>query len=171
MRGRKPKPLQRQFAEGDTRHIGARKLNERLAALPKAMRGLGDPPPHLSELAKQQWAIWREDLEIMQQDFRADAVILEGACVSYARAIEADEILKDGCEVEEPFVDKVTGAIGHVLKKHPAVAVSNVSWRRAKAFCAELGLSLISRQRLSIESVTHGGSNLMELLLKPRPPK
>lgn len=79
MRGRKPKPNERKFAEGDTRHVGAKKLAAQIEAAPKAARGIPDPPAHLGELAKQQWYIWREDLEIMKQDYRADALMLEGA--------------------------------------------------------------------------------------------
>jgi P27 family predicted phage terminase small subunit len=171
MRGRKPKPVKHQISAGDPSHVGKAKLDKHLANLPIAARRLGDPPRHLSGLAAQQWAIWRDDLARLGMDYRADRVMLEGACVAYARAIEADEILKDGCQVEEPYVDKMTGELGHILKKHPAVSVSNVSWRRVRSFCAELGLSLISRTRLSIEAPTLGRESLMELLLKPRPAK
>ena len=141
-----------------------------LAALPKAARGLGDPPSHLTGLARQQWMIWKQNLEAMDQDFRADRVFLEGACVHYARAIEADEILKDGCEIEEA-IDVTGEKVGTRMKKHPAVAVSNSSWRMVKAFCSDLGLSLVTRQQLAIQAHDAGGDDLMELLSKPRPPK
>ena len=172
MRGRKPKPIKRQIAEGDPRDRGKHVLDQRLAKLPKAMRGLPEPPSHLTGLAREQWFIWKRELELMQQDYSADAVILEGACINYARAIEADEILKDGCEVEEPLFDRTTGdRIGTRLKNHPAVARSNACWRNVQALCGDLGLSLVLRQRLSIETGDTGQEDLLTLLLKPRPPK
>jgi P27 family predicted phage terminase small subunit len=173
MKGRKPKPLARAFAEGDTRKVGARKLGERIAALPKAARGLPDPPAHLSAIAAEQWAIWKQDLELMGQDFRADAAVLEGACVNYARAIEQDYILRNGCQVEEPLIDRATGQmLGVRLKNHPAVAVSSTCWRNVQMFCSDLGLTLISRQRLSIDApASSAPSRLSEILNQPRPPK
>ncbi len=170
MRGRKPKPLQRAFAEGDTRQRGVHKLDEKLKKTPKAMRGIPDPPSHLTGLAREQWFIWKQDLELMQQDYAADAVILEGACVNYARGIEADEILKDGAQVEEPLFDRVTGAkVGVKIKNHPATAISNMCWRNVHMFTSELGLSLVSRQRLSIEAGDEGGNDeLAQLLMGPR---
>jgi P27 family predicted phage terminase small subunit len=173
MRGGKPKPIQTQIIEGDRSRRGVHKLDERLAALPKAARGLPDAPGRLSAVARDRWAIWKQDLEILEQDYRADAVILEGACVAYARAIEADAILeKNGSEIEEPVLDRVTGELVSVrLKKHPAVARSNSCWRNVKSFCSDLGLSLVARQRLAIQSSGDGLDDLLELLSKPRPRK
>jgi P27 family predicted phage terminase small subunit len=107
----------------------------------------------------------------MQMDYSADAVILEGACVNYARAIEADEELKDACTWKEPLIDKRTGdVIGYKLKNHPAMARSSTCWRNVQSFCSELGLSLISRQRLATQAGgTTGADELMDLLLGPRP--
>ena len=97
-------------------------------------------------------------------------MVLEGACVNYARAVESDEILKGGCQVEEPVIDKMSGAvIGVRIKNHPAVAVSNLCWRNVQMFCSDLGLSLISRQRLSMDSTDTSNSSLTEKLLRPRP--
>ena len=64
MRGRKPKSVQNKIAEGDAKRYGVHKLDEKLAALPKAVRGLPDAPSHLTGLAWQQWAIWKQDLEL-----------------------------------------------------------------------------------------------------------
>jgi len=172
MKGRKPKPIQRQMVEGDPAKRGVNTLDRKIAALPKAQRGIPDPPRHLQGLAREQWGIWKRDLELMQMDYSADAVMLEGACINYARAIEADETLKDGCQVEEPITDSLTGnQIGVKLKNHPAVAVSNTCWRNVHMFCSELGLSLVARQRLSVEAgdTTNESDELMKLLSAPRP--
>src|ERR1017187_8558136 len=171
MRGRKPKPVKHQISAGDPSHVGKAKLDKHLANLPIAARRLGDPPRHLSGIARQQWQIWRDDLARMGMDYRADRVMLEGAAVAYGRAIESDEILKDGVTLEEVTSDKITGELTTITRRHPAFAVANVSWRRVKAFCAELGLTLTARTRLSIQPPTLGRESLADLLLRPRPAK
>lgn len=168
-RGGKPKPVQQQIAEGDPSKRGVHRLDRMLAAMPKAMRGLGDPPSHLTGLAREQWLIWKQVLERFEQDYHADRVMLEGAAVHYERAIQADEILKDGTQIEEVTYDRITGQASTRMKKHPAVAVSNQSWKLVRAFCSELALSLAARRRMAIEPSESGATDeLMQLLLKPR---
>lgn len=165
MKGKKPKPINQRIAEGDLRHVGTGKLEQQRLAQIKAVRGLPDAPQHLNAVAREQWAIWKQDLELMEQDYHADAVMLEGACVNYARALEQDEILRHGCQVEEAIIDKATGVrIGTRLRNHPAVAVSNACWRNVHAFCSDQGLSLVSRQRLAIDAPDHSTQDLMKLL-------
>jgi hypothetical protein len=55
VRGRKPKPLQQQIAEGDPRQRGKWKLRDRLQAEPKAARGLPPCPERLTGVARQRW--------------------------------------------------------------------------------------------------------------------
>jgi P27 family predicted phage terminase small subunit len=170
MRGRKPKPIQQHLNEGDPSHLGVKKLEQRLESLPRAARGLPDPPAHLPRLAREQWLIWREDLEIMEQDYRADAVTLEGACVSYARAVEADRVIeRNGPECEEKILDNVTGEVlGVRIKNHPAVARQNMYWRNVHMFCSSMGLTLAARQPLTIEPVDSAQQDLMAILGRPR---
>jgi len=173
MRGRKPKPVQRALAEGDTRKVGANKLAARMEALPKGLRGLPDAPAHLGPLEREQWAIWKQDLELMGADYRADAAMLEGACVNYARAVASDATLRrEGAQIKEPIQDRVTGEIiGHRMKNHPATVVSNTCWSQVRSFCSELGLSLVSRQRLSMEAPDSSMDDLVKLLGTPRADK
>ena len=109
----------------------------------------------------------------MKQDFRCDAMMLEGACVNYARAVLADiAIGKSGITVEEPIVSRESGEIlGYKIKNHPAVTVSNVAWRQVRAFCSEFGLSPVSRTRLTIEKDDPAADDLATLLAKPREPR
>jgi len=106
---------------------------------------------------------------VMEQDYAADATILEGLCVNYVRAVEADLLLeRDGCDLQEPIVDKTTGdVIAHKVKNHPAVARSNLCWRNVQMFASDLGLTLVSRQRLTVDSADTGVSDLMEMLSGP----
>ncbi len=169
MRGRKPNPIQRKIIEGDASKRGVRKLDEQLKALPNAQRGLPDPPRHLSRVAREQWKIWKRDLELMGADYHADAAVLEGACVNYARAVAADVTLRRCAQIKEPIRNRSTGKIvGHRLKNHPATAVSNTCWSQVRSFCSELGLSVVSRQRLSLECPDNGMDDLMKLLSCPR---
>lgn len=55
MRGRKPKPLSLQIAEGDTRKRGVRKLREALSREPKSGRPLGDAPVYLDESERAEF--------------------------------------------------------------------------------------------------------------------
>lgn len=152
MRGRKPTPLSVQIAAGDPRQRGKQKLERRLAAEPKTTRGLPEPPEHLNARAQEIWLFWAEELKDMQLDRRPDCVMLEGACVHYARAVQADLLLDaEGLMVEDSFVDKSGERIVLKRKYHPAVTVSNAAWRQVRAFCSEFGLSPASRTRLAIE--------------------
>lgn len=170
MRGRKPKPLGKADQDGDTRKIGARKLRAKIAAEPKAVRGLPPCPRHLNGRARSTWEFWVEELAGMGLDRRPDAQMLEGACVNYARAVEADLIVKrDGLMIEESTIDPETGE-RIVLKtgRHPAIAVSDGAWKQVRAFGSEFGLSPVSRTRLAVERLDDGAAALAEILSAPR---
>jgi P27 family predicted phage terminase small subunit len=173
---RKPKPVQLQVAEGDPSRRGVHKLDEMQARLPNAQRGLPDPPKRLSRLAKKQWNIWKQDLELMDLDYRADAVALEGACVSYAGAVEADAVLRRfrRRETREEVLDKATGEVLAIrLRNHPAVARQQAFWKLTQSFLTELGLTIASRQRISVDVTAATGDDvdIEALLTRPREAK
>lgn len=173
-RGRKPKPLSQQVAEGDPRMRGKRKIAAKLNAEPDAKRGLPACPRHLKGRARAAWNFWAEELGQMNLDRRPDSMMLEGACVSYGRAVAADLILdRDGLIVEESVVDKDSGErVVLKVRKHPAVEISNRSWMLVKGFCSEFGLSPVSRTRLAVEKPENQrGQDLAELLSRPRAPR
>jgi phage terminase small subunit len=97
IRGRRPKPTRRQIGEGDSAKRGKRKLQEKLNSKPKATRGLPPCPKHVVGLARSAWKFWAEELRAMKLDARSDAMMLEGACVNYARAVQAAAIIQRGC--------------------------------------------------------------------------
>jgi P27 family predicted phage terminase small subunit len=169
IRGRRPKPTRRQISEGDPAKRGKRKLQEKLNSEPKATRGLPPCPKHVVGVARSAWKFWVEELRAMKLDARADAMMLEGACVNYARAVQADAIIQRGCQVEEPIINHTIGkVIGTKIKNHPAVAISNAAWRQVRAFCSEFGLSPVSRTRLALEQPDTSIEDLMKLLATPR---
>jgi len=169
VRGRKPKPIRRQINEGDPSKQGRHKLEKKLETEPKAARGLPHCPKHLKGIARTAWKFWCEELTAMKLDARPDAQMLEGACVAYARAVEADRLLETtGLVVIQPILDKEGKMIGEKVKTHPAVAISNASWRNLRSFCSEFGLSPISRTRLTLEKPDSSDVDLFALLSQPR---
>ena len=83
MRGRKPKPVELQIAQGDPRKHGIHKLDEKLASQPRSVRGLPDCPRYLSAEAKEAWDFWKDQLEIMELDYQAYALSLAAGCVAF----------------------------------------------------------------------------------------
>lgn len=169
MQGRKPKPIERQIAEGDPRKHGVNKLQERLEGQVTAQRGLPSCPQYLGKVARQVWNFWKLELESMAIDFRPDAMMLEAACVSYEIMVEAyDTLGKQGHQVEEPILDSEGEQIGTKIRNHPALARLNTSQMRLRAFCSEFGLSPVSRMRLTTAQPDAPGESLEELLAMPR---
>jgi len=171
MNGRKPKPIARQLSEGDPRKKGKRKLQERLVAEPKATPGLPRCPRHLRGRARAAYNFWREELQALGLDFRPDAMMLEGACTAYARAVQVDLMLAGaGLLIEQPILDATGKLSGVRLKVHPLVAVSHSSWKLLRAFASEFGLSPVARLRLTIEADA-GEGDLLSILSRPRQQK
>lgn len=170
MRGRKPKPVARQIAEGDPSKRGVHKLDERLEAEPKVTRGLPPCPQHLKGRARKVWKYWAEELESMNLDCRPDAMMLEGACASYATYVEMYELVEtQGKLVAKKERNPVTGAMEVVdVRAHPALAIRDRALMQMKAFCSEFGLSPVSRTRLFVEKKENDGGDLLALLTKPR---
>jgi P27 family predicted phage terminase small subunit len=169
MLGRKPKPLATQVSEGDPAKRGKNKLQQKLAAEPRATRGLPLCPRHLSGRARAAWNFWRQELEAMNLDAKPDAMMLEGACVNYARAVKADLAIADeGLEIHETIYSKDGEEMGYKRKVHPLIAVSNQAWNAVRGFCSEFGLSPVSRTRLTIEKPDTGEGDLMEAITAPR---
>lgn len=108
----------------------------------------------------------------MNLDCRPDAQMLQGACVNFGRALQADKIIrKEGPVVTESMIHPKTDEVVVLRQKvHPAVTVSNQAWRLLHRFCTEFGLSPVSRTRLTIDKKDRQ-PDLMELLSRPRPQK
>lgn len=169
MRGRKPKPTSAQISAGDPRKHGKNKLEEKLMNEPDASRGLPACPRHLKGRARAAWGFWVVELVDMKLDRRPDAMMLEGACVAYARAVLADLIVeKEGLICQHITADPQTGDRLEKLKAHPAIAVSNAAWTQVRSFCSEFGLSPVSRTRLAVER-NDKAEDLAEILSRPRP--
>lgn len=173
MVGRKRKPLEVQISEGDPGKIGKRKLEARRAQLPQAESGFVSCPAQLKGRARASWIFWVEQLEIMKIDRRPDAHMLEGACLAYARAVDADlDVAKNGITFQVKDLDKEGNIFVRTIKKNPAVDVSFRAWTQVKAFCCEFGFSPASRARLEVDKDRKGNgsgeADLAKLLSQPR---
>jgi len=171
MRGRKSKPAHQQLAEGDPRKRGVHKLVARAEAEPRAARGLPPCPKHLQGVARKAWRFWAAELEDMGVDARADAMMLEGACVSYQTYIAMHAKVADQGElVARKERNPKTGQMEVVdVRAHPGLAIRDRALMQMRAFCCEFGLSPVSRARLSVErSERDADADLMAILTQPR---
>ena len=172
MRGRKPKANAQQIMEGDPAKRGPKKLRERLAREPKSSRGLPDCPRHLKGRARAAWNFWAPELVVMKLDNLPDAMMLEGACIGYAQAVQADLIIeKEGPICTHYTADPQTGEPMQKLKAHPAVAISRSAWTQVRSFCSEFGLSPVARMRLTVEKQDNAEQDLAAILSSPREPR
>jgi len=173
MRGRKPKPTAQQILEGDPRKLGVHRLEQKLAAEAKGVRGLPRCPTRLGNVARKAWKFWSEELERMNLDCRPDAQMLEGACIAYEQAVECYEIIqKQGRMVAKRILDPQTNTLVVAsVRQHPAVAQMNAAWVLLRMFCSEFGLSPVSRSRLAVEKAPAEEDDLMAILSQPRDSK
>lgn len=145
------------------------KLQERLNRQVQTTPGLPGCPQHLSGRARTAWNFWAAELRNMNLASRPDAMMLQGACVNYARAVEADLAVQGaGMTVEEPVLDEEGEVVSVRMKAHPCIAISNAAWRQVRGFCSEFGFSPVSRTRLAIEKPDTSTEDLMALLTRPR---
>jgi P27 family predicted phage terminase small subunit len=169
MRGRKRKPVDRQIAFGDPRAHGKHKLEQQRARVPRPTGTLPPCPEHLQGRAREAWEFWSAELVRMNLDASCDAMMLEGACVSYARAVEADLVISnERAVIYEPVF--VRGKVHPTIKrerKHPAVAIANAAWSLVRGFCSEFGLSPASRVALNVVAPADSYADIKALLSGP----
>ena len=149
---------------------GKHKLEQQLAAEPKASRGLPPCPEYLVGRARDAWTFWSHELELMDLDRRPDGPMLEGVCIAYDAAIACYETIKtQGRFIAKKILNPATNKLVVVdVKPHPAVRQGNQALALMKAFCSEFGLSPVSRTRLAVDRLDDGEADLMELLGRPR---
>jgi P27 family predicted phage terminase small subunit len=162
-KGRKGKPIERQIAEGDPQKRGVHKLDEKLASAPTGEKGLPSCPEYLQIYAREAYEFWKIQLELMEADYTALALTLEGGAVQWHQFREAYETLnREGRTVLNEKAREVN---------HPAVARLNQSWANLKAFLEGNGLTLVSRGRIDIPRPDRGEQDLAKILSAPREKK
>jgi P27 family predicted phage terminase small subunit len=139
-RGRKPKLTHLKVVQGNP---GKRKINT-TDPKPRKSKKIA-PPTHLCEIARKEWKRVIDELVTIGTLTILDMATLEGYCSSYADTIEAQRIIDE----EGRFYESVTKDGGTIKRKHPAVAMYNESLKIMRSFASELGMTPVSRSRVT----------------------
>src|SRR5580698_7709475 len=137
--GRKPTPTKLQIAAGDPRMKGKHKLEQQLAAEPKASRGLPPCPEYLVGRARDSWTFWSHELVLMDLDRRPDGPMLEGVCIGYDAALACYATIKtQGRFIAKKILNPATNkpVVVYVMP-HPPVRQGNQALALMKALCSE----------------------------------
>ncbi len=137
MRGRKPMPTALRIVTGNA---GKRPLNTRE---PKPVTAIPTCPAHLSPTAKAEWKRLARHLHNLGVISELDRAALAAYCQAYGRWVEAERKLK-----ETPILLRTPA--GYV-QPSPWLAISNKNVELMHKFMSELGLSPVSRSRVSAQ--------------------
>lgn len=135
-RGRKPKPTALKRAAGNP---GKRALND---AEPEPPAGLPTCPPHLNDIAREEWTRVAQALHDMGVLTVMDRAGLAAYCQAYGRWVEAEERLRLG-----PSLVKTPS--GHV-QQSPWMGIANKQLELMSRYMIEFGMTPASRSRLTV---------------------
>ena len=134
VRGPAPKPTALKRLEGTFRKDRVA-VNE-----PMPMRTGLIPPDWLGEDALEEWNRVAPELDRLQLSTVVDYATFLGYCMSFARALEAEEEIAIHGLVLETFYGRVA---------NPAVSIARTEWAQVRKFAAEFGLTPSARTRVS----------------------
>lgn len=140
MRGRKPVPTPLRLVSGNP---GKRPLN---ALEPKPRVTVPTCPAHLSPSAKSEWKRLAKLLHELGVISELDRAALAAYCQAYGRWVEAERKLK-----ETPILLKTPA--GYV-QPSPWLGIANKNLEMMHKFMSELGLSPVSRTRVTARPPT-----------------
>lgn len=147
MRGRKPVPTALKLLTGNP---GKRPLN---ANEPNPAREVPTCPAHRSPTAKAEWKRLAHQLLNLGMLSALDRAVLAAYCQTYGRWVEAERKL-----AETPALIKLP--TGYV-QQNPWLAVANKQLELMQRLMTEIGLTPVSRSRVSAKSST-GSPKLWE---------
>lgn len=110
---------------------------------PQFVRG-AEAPGHLTGEVLKVWQRIAEALDAAGVMRQVHAAALEGACVLYQRAIEADAVIAK----EGPVYETETKT-GRSLRLRPEVGLSLRCWDGFRRYCAEFGLTPAAMAKLA----------------------
>ena len=134
MRGGTGKPDIVKIAQGTLRKCRQKKN------APKATGKKPKCPFNITSIAGRKWKEITEGLERLGLIDGIDATHVEGLCTQYQIAREADSVVR-----REGII--IDGSMGGRVK-NPACSVSDAAWGKVRAYCNDLGLNHMSRQRM-----------------------
>ncbi len=135
MRGRKPKPTALRLVEGNP---GKRPINTRE---PRPAHSLPTCPAHLSPTGKAEWKRLAQEMHRLGIISQLDRAALAAYCQAYGRWVEAERKLK-----ETPTLIKLPSGY---IQPSPWLGIANKQLELMHKFSGELGLSPVSRSRVS----------------------
>ncbi|HEV7251603.1 MAG TPA: phage terminase small subunit P27 family [Mesorhizobium sp.] len=141
MRGRKPKPAHLRVVSGTRGGALAWRGDDG----GDHARGADDKPPtcpaHLSPTAKAEWKRLARHLFALGTLAEADRAALAAYCQAYGRWVEAEKTL-----AQTPTLIKLPSGY---IQPSPWLGIANKQLEIMKGFMAELGLSPVSRSRVT----------------------
>ena len=139
-RGPPPEPTSLRLLKGNP---GRRPINGHEPKPAKARKGARRVPSSLPPAGKALWHKLVPELERLNLLTKIDDATLHGACLSYARALEAGALVKkQGLTI---ITDK-----GFVIQ-HPAVSIERNSWAAWLRFATQFGLTPSARSSIHIK--------------------
>lgn len=101
-----------------------------------------------SAVACEAWRMLRSGLTKLKVLSQDDSIALEGLCVAYARALDADKLVrKHGL---------ITAKWDGSYVKNPAVDISRQAWSEVRRFAQEFGITPSARTR--VREIANGES-------------
>lgn len=149
MRGRKPKPASLYLVDGTGGGVAY--------APPKPPTC----PAHLSPTAKAEWKRLVGDLHAKGIVGSHDRAALAAYCQAYGRWVEAERKL-----AETPTLIKLPSGY---IQQSPWLAIANKQLELIARYAAELGLSPVSRGRVTIRKPASSRPRPADEFLGPRP--
>lgn len=139
-RGPPPEPTALKLLKGNP---GKRAINHTEPHPAKAEKGKRRVPSTLPPSGKTLWRALVPELERLNLLTKIDDATLHGACLNYARALQAGALVKkQGLTI---VTDK-----GFVIQ-HPAVSIERNSWAAWLRFATQFGLTPSSRSAIHIK--------------------
>jgi P27 family predicted phage terminase small subunit len=129
MRGRKPKPANLLVISGSG------------SGSPKPANSIPTCPAHLSPTGKAEWKRLASEMHRLGIISQLDRAVLAAYCQAYGRWVEAERKLK-----ETPTLIKLPSGY---IQPSPWLGIANKSQELMHKFLGELGLSPVSRSRVS----------------------
>jgi P27 family predicted phage terminase small subunit len=137
MPGPTPKPKRLKKLLGNPGH---QKLDATVEPTP--LHGHPECPKRLKGAARCAWLHLSAQIAAMNLDFQIDSLALEGACVAYGRAVDADAVI----DANGPTFTTPNGYV----QQRPEVSIALQGWKLFSRFCSEFGFTPAARTRLSI---------------------
>lgn len=139
MRGPKPEPAALKLLKGNR---GKRAINK---LEPKYEEGVPPKPENMDEYASAKWGEIIKGMKDARTLTVMDGGVIEAACSCYSQWRQADDFLKK--KKSECYTTKRVGG-GTMRRPYPEVAVRARARREFVSYCAELGITTVSRARV-----------------------